>query len=152
MEPKSYDDSHILPLLYDAIPKNVEELILKLIGQYNPKYSVYILGCSSNRGSKEINFFPYFIDYTQSSEILSKIKVQLSIYKGDANINSMKFIPQESQREAYLFASKIFHEYGKQLYNDYHPQRQPNIGWRCEFEGCDDRPGIPIRVIIDSRS
>lgn len=139
------------PLDQNEIIPAYEMAVLKDFEATKFQYIVYILGHTPHhRGAIIEEFEPCFVGLSPLSQKFEEIKNQLLLYKNDFNINCISCIPAKSHRDAYLLVTELFHKYESQLYNDHHPERPLDIGWRCKDKACKYKPTLPIRVIIDS--
>jgi hypothetical protein len=56
----------------------------------------------------------------------------------------------EKLKDAYLFSANKYHEFKEQIYNDHHPERPVDSGWKCseEFQ-CTYKPEIPTKTDLE---
>jgi len=112
-----------------------------LLGRYTHPL-VYILGFLDISDANIKNHFkeikPLYVGFAKSTDALNSIKERFGFYKDDKNVNGINLISCESEREAFVLASEIWHDYQSQIYNDYHPTRLLDIGWKCTR--CDYKP------------
>jgi len=153
MEVKIYECAYsIHALVHNELHKELEKSVLQQLETVGVPYFAYILGEAVGFAPSTSQIKPYFVGYFKVTDKLETLKSELSKFKGDLNISAISFIPRASHRLAYLFVSELFHKYEEQIYNDYHPERPVDIGWKCKEEyNCKYKPSVPIRVITEPR-